>query len=451
MIDNTVREVKLWAKHRSPVVIGGQDKNTRRFILDLMIEHDEYVCVVNYEAWRKDLSLIDDLIACEFDTIVIDEAHNIKDRKSIGYRGVKRLIDEGQIPFVIPMTGTPILNRPQELFTLLTLVDSYHFYNEKYFLQDYCLQDPYTGKWGFKPGGMGSLAKKITPQFLRRTKEQAGIELPPKTVTIHEIAVDFERYPKQAEVRRQMQNFASIVLEPETGKGISAAAIIAVYTRLRQIETYPDGIKIVDPQTKEVVMQVECGESQKLDEVIAPNGPSNSYVDPVGLLPGIVEDERVVIFSQFNEPLFELQRRCEQAGIKAVLLLGQQHMATGLKREIEEDFDLRTVGSEPKWQVVLCNYKAGGTGLNFTAATQMIVLDEEWNPGKRDQAYDRIHRMGQDKPVTIHVLRDKLPTGGGIDKWLAGIIEEKENMVDGFINATDLAAQGYEALITGMI
>jgi SNF2 family DNA or RNA helicase len=97
---------------------------------------------------------------------------------------------------------------------------------------------------------------------------------------------------------------------------------------------------------------------------------------------------------------------------------------------------------------VLCNYRVGGVGVNFTDATQMIILDEEWNPGKRDQAYDRIHRMGQDKPVTIHVLR----VAGTVDRWLEDIISEKEAMIDGFHNVADnMAQQMFDALKSGLI
>ena len=449
MRGNVIAEARRWAPHRSVVDLGQRTKVERKVILDLMTQHPEYVVVLNYEAWRKDLALIDDLIKIEFDTIIIDEAHNIKDTKSIGYRGIKRLITEGQIPFVIPMTGSPILNKPQELFALLSLVDPNTFWSERNFLQNYCLQDYDTKKWYFRPGGLESLAKRITPQFLRRTKEQAGIKLPPKTISIHEIMIDEELYPEQARCRNEMRKWGSIILDAEEGKAISAAAIIAVYTRLRQIETWPDGIKITDPKTHEVVLQVKCGESQKIDYIIHSNG------DTEGLLPEIVADERVVIFSQFKEPLRELHRRCEKAGIKSIVLDGDT--PSNIREEIRRDFDLRETPdrANSKWDVVLCNYKVGGIGLNFTAATQMIVVDEEWNPGKRDQAYDRIHRIGQDKPVTIHVLRCRLPVKGyesaGIDMWLAGIIAEKESLVAGFNEATDLAAAGKEALDKGWI
>lgn len=448
MSGNVMAEFRHWSPQRSVVNMASQSKIARRALLEVMAAHNEYVVIINYEAWRKDLGLIDDLIKVEFDTIVIDEAHNVKDIKSIAYRGVKRLISEGEIPFIVPMTGSPILNKPQELFSLLTLVDPGSFWNERHFLDDYCYQDPDSGKWSFRPGGLDSLAKRITPQFLRRTKEQAGIELPPKTITVHEIEIDEQLYPEQARCRNEMRKWGSIILDADEGKSISATAIIAMYTRLRQIETWPDGIKVTDPKTKEIVLQINCNESQKLDEVISVKNVN----DPDGLLPELVADERVVVFSQFKEPLHEIQHRCETVGIRSIILDGDT--PHNIREEIRIDFDNRTTPdrTHAKYDVVLCNYKVGGIGLNFTAATQMIILDEEWNPGKRDQAYDRIHRIGQDKPVTIHVLRCKNAVNQfGIDVWLAGLIDMKEDMVQGFNMATDMAAQARDALGKGLI
>jgi SNF2 family DNA or RNA helicase len=346
------------------------------------------------------------------------------------------------------MTGTPILNRPQELFSLLTLVDSYHFYSENFFLQDFCQQNIYTQKWEFKTGGLDSLAKKIANVYFRRTKDQAGIKLPPKTVTVHDIMIDEELYPNQARARTEMRTWGSIMLEPQTGKAISAAAMIAVYTRLRQIETWPAGIEVKNPITKEVMLKVDIEESQKLDYILK---RKNGDDEPEGLLPEVWDEERVVMFSQFTAPLEELRDRAIAWGKRAIVLNGDTPQA--LRDEIATNFDVK-YGEEPRWDIVLCNYKVGGVGMNMTAATQMIILDEEWNPGKRDQAYDRIHRMGQDKPVSIHVLRSKKMVGkeeGGIDTWLANIIEHKENVVDGFNDATDLVAEGKAAFDSGLI
>jgi SNF2 family DNA or RNA helicase len=449
MIYNVRQEIKRWAPHRNVIELGGQPKATRRFLLDMMKDYPDYVVILNYAAWRRDKSLIDDLIDIEFDTIIIDEAHNVKDMASVAYRGIKRIVDNSDVPFVVPMTGTPILNRPQELYSLLTFVAPEQFYSLNNFLRDYCTQDPDSKKWTFKYGGVESLSKKIGSRFLRRTKEQAGIILPPKTIMEHVIEIDAEAYPNQARVREEMRKWGSIMLDPDNGKSLTAAAMIAVYTRLRQIETWPAGIVVKD-RFGDIALQVEVEESQKIDEIIRPNGEFHTYADAAGLLPEIVEDERVVIFSQFKPPLKELAKRCEAAGIRAVVMDGDT--PDEVRREIQDDFDARTKRENPeyqhKWDVVLCNYRVGGVGVNFTDATQMIILDEEWNPGKRDQAYDRIHRMGQDKPVTIHVLR----VNRTVDNWLESIISEKEAMIDGFHNVADnMAQQMFDALKSGLI
>ena len=451
MLKNVEREIRQWAPHRNVVVLGGLPKSSRRFALEIMQENNQYVVVLNYEAWRKDKQLIQDLIDIKFDTVIIDEAHNIKDRQSIAYRGVKSIIDRSNIPFVIPMTGTPILNKPQELFSLLTLVNPDRFRSENTFLRDFCEQY-YQGnsmmpKWRFREGGLAKLGELIRGNFIRRTKEDAGIILPPKTVIIHELEVDEDKYPEQSRARNEMRKWGSIILDADSGKAISASAVIAMYTRLRQIETWPAGIELKD-QHGDVVLRVDIKESQKIDEIIRPNGPQHSYADPEGLLPEIIGDERAVIFSQFKTPLQEIKRRCDEAGFRAIVLDGDT--PTALRDEIALDFDNKyvTVGQH-KWDVVLCNYRVGGVGMNLTAATQMIILDEEWNPGKRDQAYDRIHRIGQDKPVTIHVLRDK----GTVDGWLSGLISAKEDIVDGFnaVTEVDMTEDFIQSLKNGLI
>jgi SNF2 family DNA or RNA helicase len=445
MLGNVKREFQMWSPKRTTVVIGKQPKLARKFLIETMMEHPEFVVICNYEAWRKDKSLIEDFIDIKFDTMIIDEAHNVKDRKSNAYRGIRELLDRADIPFVIPMTGTPILNRPQEYYTLLTLVDPLHFPSsptgERYFLHDYCEQDA-NGKWKFAEGGVDKLFKKFNNLFLRRTREQAGIVLPPKTVLFHELEVDKEKYPK----------WGSIMLDPDNKKALSALAEIAVYTRLRQIETWPAAISVKD-ENGDVVLELgeEYAESQKIDELIHwENGEFNEWeglIPEVAYNPATKEGERCVVFSQFKQPLYEIQKRLKEAGYRVAVMTGDTNDAT--RDEIMIDFDARhTTNGEHKYDIVLCHYRVGGVGMNLTNATQLFILDEEWSPGKRDQAYDRIHRMGQEKPVTVHVLRD----AGTIDTWLANLIQTKEDMVNGFHEVGDRMAQAaYDALRSGLI
>lgn len=458
LIRNVEREFAKWAPYREkPIVLTGYSKTQRRMALSVVRELEKAVVLVNYEAWRKDLALIDDLLDVGFDTIVIDEAHNIKDRATIAYRGIRWLIDGQRLDLqknvvhkgepihnVIPMTGSPILNRPQELYTLLTLVDKLQFppttQGENAFLRDFCYQDKETYRWYFRSGGLENLARKISNRFIRRTRDDAGIELPPQEIVIHALEIDEELYPNQAAVRKEMRDKAMILLDPERGVALVAKVMLSVYLRLRQIETWPAGIKLKD-EDGVVIMDVDVKESQKIDYVIHPNG-SGEYG---GLLPEICPEERTVIFSQFKEPLREIHRRATAAGIRAVILDGETPRQ--VRDTIAADFD-RTVTAkhDAKYDLVLANYKVGGLGLNLTGATQTIILDEEWNPGKRDQAYDRTNRMGQTEETAVHVIRMQ----GTVDSWLAQIISDKEEIVGGF-NQQMSGTAFFEALRDGEI
>ena len=424
LIRNVVSEFRMWANHRSVIFIADMPKASRDFALAEMMERDDFVIVCNYETWRKDLSLVDKLIDLKPDTIILDEAHMIKNQKTSGFKGVQKLLSHARPEYVIPMTGTPVLNRPQELFTLLSLVDPDKFHTENQFLYNFCEQIPDTNYWKFQDGGLERLQKQIRKNFLRRTKDQAGIVLPEKTVIHHTLEVDKINYPNQARVRQEMAEYATIKLN-ETAS-IPAKAIIAMYTRLRQIETWPAGIKMIDKKTKEITLQVDVEESQKVDYIISKE--KDEFGNYSGLIPEAIEDDRIVLFSQFKAPLYELKSRIENSGYRVCILDGDTKSKD--RDTIAKDFDARYTPNrnDSKWDVVLCNYRVGGTGLNLTAATQLIVLDEEWNPGKREQAYDRIHRIGQENPVTIHVVRNEKT----IDDWLAEIMARKEAMVDGF-------------------
>lgn len=446
LLRNVMAEYRNWAPHRNVTFIGNMPRDSRAYFLDnIMPTLAEVVVIVNYEAWRRDMVMLDKLVEFKFDTIIMDEAHAVKNVKTNAYRGVEKLVLGDHRPeYVIPMTGTPILNRPQELFPLLHIVNPDEFYDESAYLRNYCEQyEDSSGqwRWKFRAGGLDLLSKKIGKNFLRRTREQAGIKLPPKTVIYHDLELDEEKYADQARARKQMREWATIVVNKEKGQALSATRKIAVITRLRQIETWPAGIVqyvtaqdengksyiVRDPITKEkqILLQLDIEESQKVDYCISYD-EETGYWD--GLIPEFIEEERGVVFSQFKAPLQELANRINASGKKAVVFPGTSD--TKLSDEIRKDFDLRytPVGSEHKWDVVLCGFKSGGVGLNFTGATQLINLDDEWNPGKRDQAWDRIHRIGQERPVTIHVIRDKKT----IDDWMGALMEDKESVVDGF-------------------
>ena len=524
IVSNFVREIQHWAPHRTCVYLGRQSKIGRNMALTAMQTLSEYIVVLNYSAWRKDASLLQRLILCKFDTVIMDEAHTIKETTTSAYKGcaavvlaenscpecrgyiqhvhmmddvqmqlqenkiyrplrdyfvcsgttvplpkaitsgeaikatqsvgcgwsdVMDLINKTKREFgskrsvqnVFPMTGTPILNKPSDLFSLLSLIDSEMFDSKQMFNSTYCRQD-YNGKWMFKPGGLESLVSKLSGKYVARDRKTAGIVLPKQDVIVHSIELDEMLYPQQAKVIKDLSRHAMVVLGD---KKVPILYVIALITRKRQANVWPGGIEFFD-EDGNVIYSVsdEVRESVKLDRICTYDGE--------GLVPDITgggdmtNGDRVVVFSQFKTPLAELEKRLVANGISVVRFDGDT--VDAVRDEVKIDFDRKHCeqdGYEPKWQVVLCNYKTGGQGLNFTAATQMIILDEEWNAGKSDQAFNRIDRIGQTEETTVHILRLEKT----IDEWMSRLIAEKRSMVEGFESTADLQAELLKALREG--
>src|SRR5678815_3071644 len=147
----------------------------------------------------------------------------------------------------------------------------------------------------------------------------------------------------------------------------------------------------------------------------------------------VEEGERVLVFSHFVEPLNELNKRLNELEISNVLYYGAT--PDWLKREAKIDFDPNACGNNPKYSVLLGHYQSAGTGLNLHAASQLILLDEEWNPGKEDQAMGRIDRIGTTRETTVHIPR---VINSVADSFMAQLLREKSEAVGAFEDAAKM-------------
>lgn len=478
VMQNFVREIQLWTPHRSPVVIGKQPKGVRDILLNTLRNLPEFFVLVNYEAWRKDNQLIDDLIALQADTMIMDEAHRMKEwdtRTCTGVRNVRFglnlcpveecgsreviLIDAklnmagcskcghvgtplefSSVKHILPMTGTPILNSPEEIFPLLHLIDPIRFAKMSVFLADFCYKVGQRYVWGY--GKEESLMKIIGPRFLARDRNTAGVDIPEAQHITHDISLEDlkEDYPKQYEAYLQVRDYAQLMLDPDGDNVMSMTVFLTVMLRLRQVLTWPAAIEL---KVKEQIGEDLNGEPILEEKVLANlDVYESAKVDRAEELIRelIKEGERIVVFSQFKGPLHELQRRI---GDRACVYDGST--SSFRRNEIQLDFDPKTVSQNPRWDVVLCNYKAAGEGLNLNAASHMIIVDEEWNPGRQSQAYGRIDRLGQTKPAQIHTIR----VSSSVDTWIKSLIDQKADMISGFDLQADTYREAFEALRRG--
>jgi SNF2 family DNA or RNA helicase len=459
--DQFAGELMTLAPHRTVFNLYKKTPKTRHAQMDKILESDEACVVVNFEIWRKDKDLLAKLMAWQIDTLIVDEAHNLKNTGTSNFKNIEMLVKVDNVcpkckgPIkglydkdkklkpcpacgwrkgeLTPVryaykldewlasksmknmcftTGTPILNSPLDIYALLHLCDPMLFARKTQFLETFCITNHHSGKVEFRDGQLDNLRPLIAGRFIARTREDAGIVLPTQRKHIVRVDLDEHKYTKQYKIVRQLSERAQIMLD--SGESMTIMHLIALITRKRQANVWPAGIELKDNEGN-VVFSVgqEVRESCKLDVV----------VDQI--LQIHAEGRRQVVFSQFTTALQGLFEMLEEAGLSVALLTGAT--PRNLRDEIKNNFYLAK-GEEPKWDIVLCNYKTGGTGLNLTSATATHIIDEEWNPGKRDQAYARTDRIGQELENDVYIYR--IPAS--IDTWMSNTIHRKEQMVSAF-------------------
>lgn len=469
-MNNYVREIVRWTPHRAPIKLGQMPKGQRDFFLRSLHTMPTFTIILNYEAWRRDPDLIQGLIDLKADTVIVDEAHHAKEFKTVAAQGIRDLVfgtnqcpacdfprvtvDEDD-PWVaecacgyvgnilefnsvknyLPMTGTPILNKPQELFPHLHIIDPKLFPDEKSFLRDFAYKGT-DQHWRWQYGAEQNLMEKIGPRYLARDRKMAGIIVPPNAEVEHIITMEDLKtfYPLQHEAYLQARDYAQIALDPDNNVAMSMAYFITVLMRLRQILVWPNAIQldVKDKDTNEYLytQKLEVYESAKLDK-------AQFIIEEI-----LEEGDRVVLFSQFKPGLHELQRRL---GSRSVVYDGST--STYRRNDIELDFDATVTKKNFKWDVALINYRSGGEGLNFTGASNAILLDREWNPGKEEQAIGRIDRLGQ----TRDTLTNQIIVESSVDEFMKELIEAKRNLSGSFEDQAQLYQSAYDKLRNGEI
>ena len=487
------KQVRKWAPHRKKVFnLTNMPKEDRRARLELLQMMNEFVVLVNYEAWWRDKALLDYFVDVQFDTVIIDEAHNMANKKGNTFLGMEKVVfaenlrdetlscEHCQTPVtllskaegwgtswqdsagndqcilnetypnqhfaspcsvrhVYPVTGTIILNKPQDLWPSLHLIDKQAFPDLWAFERDYLTRNYDTKKWEFKYGGLDRLTRKLADKYVRRDRNTPGIQLPAPEIVERLLTLDKSSHPEQYEVCRQLNQ---AILEIAEDKTIGIDYAIVLIMRKRQAITWP--VFTLKDDEGDILHDFAVEESVKIDECVRfENSDINEWQ---GMIPELVEaGEKVVLFSQFKAPLREIARRLEAAGIRVGTIDGDT--PTAKRAEIQESFNDEPIGSGG-FDVVLGNYKAMGTGITLKGANQMIILDEEWNPAKNEQAYDRIvdmEKMGVDMQVTI------LRVDNSIDTWMQKLNEQKKAMVEGFNTQIDLAASLIADIKSGLL
>ena len=339
------------------------------------------------------------LAAIPFSTLIVDEAQSVKNALTQRFRAVRDL----QADFRLALTGTPIENHLGELWAIFRLVTPGLLGAWDQFRQRFAVPiERYHDR-----ARQAALARVVRPFLLRRTKGEVAPELPARTEmnqTIELGPVERRLYESaRIEVLESLAKSAAAGIGDEARQRIK---ILAALTRLRLLCCHP----------RLVVHDSPAG-SAKLAALVE--------------LLSELRDEghRALVFSQFTSFLDLARPLLAEAGLRILTLDGSTPAAV-------RDERVRAFQAGQA-DVFLLSLRAGGTGLNLTAATYVIHLDPWWNPAVEDQATDRAHRIGQERPVTVirMVARDT------IEEAVLSLHEEKRQLAASILDGADTAAR----------
>jgi superfamily II DNA or RNA helicase len=321
------------------------------------------ILVTNYQTVQRSTPLF---LAAQFYFVILDEAQYIKN----AFSKTTKTIHDLRAMHRLCLTGTPLENHLGELWSLFHFLMPGLLGDKRYFTRVF--KTPIEGSRDVE--ALSRLMRRIRPFILRRTKDQVATELPLKT----EMILSLELGERQKQLYHMIRvSMVSKVREAiaELGFARSHFVILDALLKLRQICCDPELLSIPEAHAA-------YGDSVKLEALME-------------LLESLEsEGRRVLVFSQFTSMLTLIEKRLVQGNIGYTKLTGQ----TRNRQEVIETFQK---GDVP---VFLISLKAGGTGLNLTQADVVIHYDPWWNPAVENQATDRAHRIGQDKPVMVYKM-----------------------------------------------
>ncbi len=324
--------------------------------------------------------------------VVLDEAHTIKNPRSITARAACKLSADHRIC----LSGTPMENHLGELWSLMRFLMPGYLGDEKSFNTQ--IRKPI--ERDKLPGTQLALNRRISPLILRRTKDQVATELPAKTTLVHRIDLTSEQADLYESIRAAMDDRVRHAIA-EKGLAQSHIIVLDALLKLRQICCHPGllGTEAARGVTDSAKLAYLTGE----------------------LLPTLLEEgRRILIFSTFTSMLALIEQHLVRKKIPYLQLTGQTKERASLVKQFQ-------TGSIP---IFLISLKAGGTGLNLTAADTVIHYDPWWNPAAENQATDRAHRIGQTKPVFVH----KLVCTGTIEERILELQVRKDKLVKALLS-----------------
>ncbi len=367
VIFNWANEIEKFTPQLSYQVLHGSKRHQHFGCLERIegddnLEKQVDIIITSYALITKDLDLYAER---NFYYLVLDEAHYIKNTKTKLYQAFLTLKAQHKLC----LTGTPMENHLGEFWAQFNFLLPGFLGGQRQFTKLFRTPIEKHGELERKQ----LLNQRIKPFILRRTKDKIATELPPKTEIVQTLRIEGKQAELYESVRLAMDSRLKDIIA-DKGLKRSQIEVLDALLKLRQVCNHPKLLKLEGAK--------KVNQSAKLDYLMET------------LPEQIDEGRKVLIFSQFTSMLALIEEELIEAGITYVKLTG----STTNRQEVVDKFQ---DGEVP---VFLISLRAGGVGLNLTAADTVIHFDPWWNPAVENQATDRAYRIGQDKPVFVYKL-----------------------------------------------
>lgn len=382
LMTNWSAEATRFAPDLKVLVLHGAD---RKHKFDAIAEHD--LVLTTYPLIARDRET---LLAREWHMAVLDEAQTVKNPDA----ATTRWLRETKAKHRFCLTGTPMENHLGELWSIMSFVNPGYLGDKAAFSRRW--RAPIEKR--ADKVRTTALARRVKPFLLRRTKTEVATELPAKSEMVETIVLEGPQRDLYDSIRLTMSRK---VREAIAKRGLAKSHIVVLEAllRMRQACCDPALLKLNDGVDRP---------SAKLDRLI----------EMVGEL--LSEGRKIIVFSQFTSMLDLIRKRFDADGLRYSLL-------TGETRDRKAAIEAFQGGAA---DVFLISLKAGGVGLNLTAADTVVIFDPWWNPAVEEQAIDRAYRIGQDKAVFVY----RLVAAGTIEEKMDELKARKRALADGLFD-----------------
>ena len=390
-------ENKLAKKYEALIKLETQYEIELEKPMDVFPKSDIYI--INYDLIHNRLSQLQDI---DPQAIIMDECHYIKDSKTLRSKAVLKLCKG--VKNVIALSGTPLTNRPKELFPTLNIIRPDLFSNYWKYAIRYC--EGHKGKWGWDDNGSSNIPElnKILKEniMIRRLKNDVLKELPEKIRTV--IPMDIDNMKAYQRAENDLVGWVLDKLESSlSGKSEEEKKII------------------IDEKITSTLAAEGLVKLSELKQVVA-KGKMKGAIE--WIQDHIDSNGKLIVFCTHQKPIDDLMKKFSKIAVKI-----DGSVSIEKRQKAVDEFQ-----TNDKIRLFIGNIKAAGVGITLTAASSVCFLELGWTPGEHDQAEDRAHRIGQMADVNAYYLIGK----NTIEEDTMELIDEKRKVLKGVLDGAEV-------------